>query len=204
MWPHVAGKKILPGLYLLSTALSLWPAIVPAANCATVKPLYVPVETVRRSLGLRGQTRDQYLDSRYGDGAWRNDQEEVIRIDLAAPSEPVTIHLAPTKETKRHIDLIVEAQISYIDNDNRKTIAFGHRPIGRFPVVPGDSATLSVPRDVFRESGAIVVVVSSSDLSSAQRYTVASANVLLADCSHRIYVEDRFTAIRLNRKDGTE
>lgn len=175
---------------------------VRADDCAPGKPLYVPAETARTALGLKGETRADYLDRRYGTGAWHDDRENAIRIESPVHGAPLAVHIAPIAKAGIRIDLMVESRVEYIGTDNRTTTVLGHRPIGSYDIAANEVATLTVPRDVFRESGALIVAMAMPGMRGARQYAVRSEAVRVADCGRRIYVEDRFSAIRLNRQAG--
>jgi len=170
-----------------------------ADECGATKPLYVPVETARTALGLPGESRTAYFDRRYGQGAWYEERQNAIRIDAQTHGAPIAIHVAPIPESGGRIELIVESRVAYIGKDNRPTTVTGHRSIGGYELAAGEAGNLTVPRHVFRESGALIVVLATPGMRGARRYAVAALDVAIADCPKRIYVEDRFTAIRLNQ-----
>jgi len=177
--------------------LSLLPSSAGAEDCTNRKPLYVPVETARGALGLRGESRSQYLERRFG--AWHKDRDNRIRIEVPTHGAPLTVHVAAIPESDVGVELIVESRVPYIGSNDHQVLVTGHRSIGQYDVTANEAAVLSVPRDVFREPGALLVIVATQGMRGARRFTVRSQDVGRIDCAPRVYAEDRFTAIRLNK-----
>ncbi len=198
---------------ILAVRLPLWlvagvAGLVPVsgrADCVSTDALYIPVQTVTERFGLRGESRNEFLDRRYGKGAWRPDTEGLIRI--AAPAEgaqgPFHIAFADNDDVRiQHLDLFKETRLDYLDAAGRPSVIYGHRLLGSYAIVPGEVPSLRVPGDVFKESGALLVVATVLRADRPERRAETLARVLAVDkdaCPRHVYVEDRFTAVRLNR-----
>lgn len=176
-------------------------AAAPAVPCETPVSVYIPIEAVTALLGLRGETRGQYLDRRYG--TWR--AAEPGLLELAAPPAgaallPVRVPRRPALRVER-LDIVVEARLELIDAGGRSTWGYGHREIGGFALEPDTGAELSVPLAALREHGAVLVIatVRRAPGFDASEVQVAAVDVERPGCERRRYVPDRATAIRLNR-----
>lgn len=172
-----------------------------APACDAPSTVHIPVEAVTVPLGLRGETRAQYLDRRYGTGAWQAAAEGLVALS----SEPGSLRLRlPAQAGVRfeRIDIVAEAQLDYLDAQRRHSMRTGHREIGSYPLAPDAGSELTVPRDVMRESGALLVIVTvrrAPDFAVPEQH-VSATPVTRAGCERRIYVPDRASAIRLNRR----
>lgn len=187
--------KFCTAMFIASTNL------VFAETCAPGDVLYIAVDPVREPLGLREESRAQYLQRVYGEGVTSDnaviqfvpppsDSEDVVHVQVTAPAETAL----------ERADFIVESRIDFIDGAGQRTERFGHREIGRYALQSDGRNEISVPRTVLREPGALLVVVTMRTKSEDRRKTVADAYpVDLPACPHRVYTQDRFTAIRLNR-----
>ncbi len=200
----------------------LWLALLaagPAAAAAGAEPpcaqerlLYVPVEAVAEPLGLRGETRAQHLDRRFGAGKWKRDEAgAVVRIapPSAAPAAPFEVQISePPGMTLVRAQVIAEARLSYRDGSGTLSEIYGYREVGDLLLTPGANTVIRVPRTVFREQGALLVAVTlaggggeDGGAPPPPPVHVAAAPVREAasSCVCCVYVPDRFTAIRLNR-----
>jgi hypothetical protein len=170
------------------------------AACSDTNTVYLPVETGRVVLGLRGRTRAQYLDHRYGAGHWQVGDHDFIR--LAAPDAPLRVTIAvDEKLTVESVDLIVEARVDYLDASSRRSAIYGHRELASYRLTASSDNELSVPISVFKEPGALLVAVHVVS-AGATMVQVRELPVGPNSCERHVYVEDRFTAIRLNQSEG--
>ncbi len=183
--------------------VNLGPAFA-AEPCPETKVLYIPVQSATEQFGLRGETREQYLDRTYGAGKWEPDVDSVIRIVLPpnAGKEPIrVVFSADGNDAVERADVIVETRLDYIDELNRRTLLYGHRLLGSYKISPGASTEITVPLSAFNEPGALLIAAVSDRLigSRVAGTLVHALPVGAASCEQRVYVHDRFTAIRLNR-----
>jgi hypothetical protein len=189
---------VVPSL-AIGVALAQPPDAAPL--CDSPSTVHIPIEVVTAPLGLRGETRAQYLDRRYGAGAWQAAADGLVALS----PEPEALRLRlPVSAAMRfeRIDIVAEAQLDYLDAQGRHSMRYGHREIGSYPLAPDASSELSVQLDVMRESGALLVVVAlrrAPDFAVPELH-VSATPVTRAACERRIYVPDRASAIRLNRR----
>jgi hypothetical protein len=187
--------------FALSAALVLLPSARAAPVCAPGDVLYMAIQPVQELVGYSGETRQQLLDRRYP--GWQADTEQLVRRLPPTGDEALRVALtAPAGLVLERADIIVEASFEYIDRDNRRQQLVGHREIARYPIAADDArAEIAVPRSVFREPGALLVVVTArrADVAGARHVSVAAVPVDLSLCPRHIYTHDRSTAIRLNR-----
>ena len=190
---------VVPSL-AIGVALAQPPDAVPA--CDSPSTLHIPIEVVTTPLGLRGETRAQYLDRRYGAGAWQAAAEGLVVPSLGPESLSLQLPAQAAIRFER-IDIVAETQLDYLDARGRRSMRTGHREIGSYPLAPDAAGgKLTVPFDVMRESGALLAIVTlrrAPDFAVPERY-VSAAPVMRAGCERRIYVADRASAIRLNRR----
>lgn len=172
-----------------------------APECVAPSTVHIPVETVAAPLGVRGETRAQYLDRRYGAGRWRTAAEGLV-VPGPGP-ESLRLQLPATAGLRfERIDIVAEAQLDYLDAQGRPSLRTGHREIGSYSLPPDAASTLTVPLEVMRESGALLAIVTlqrAPDLAAAE-VQVAAVPVTRDGCERRVYVPDRASAIRLNRR----
>lgn len=170
------------------------------ARCADNGPLYVPLETVRERLDLRGETRAGYLDRRYGAGRWRiGGDDGPIRIAPPQDDGPLTLRASAQADIER-IDLIVEARLDVLTRHDRRIQAYGHRDLASYALASDAQSTIEVPTSVFQEPGALVIVLHHRSPVEGRALAVFEWSQDQRRCEARIYTEDRFTAIRLNRR----
>jgi hypothetical protein len=173
-----------------------------APSCVTPSTVYIPIEVVTAPLGVRGETRAEYLARRYG--AWRPAGEELPILETPAGdarSLPVRLPAQAGVRFER-IDIVAEARLDYRDADGRRGERYGHREIGSYPLPADANGSLDVPLDVMRESGALLVIVTlrrAPDFAVPE-VQVAAVPVTRDGCERRVYVPDRASAIRLNRR----
>jgi hypothetical protein len=171
-----------------------------APACDAPPTVHIPIEAVAAPLGVRGESRAQYLDRRYGAGRWQAATEGLITLTPGA--ESLRLQLPPPAGLRvERIDIVAEAQLDYLDARGGHALRTGHREIGSYPLPPDAASALTVPLAVMRESGALLAIVTvrrAPDFAVAEQ-RVAEAPVRLPGCERRIYVPDRTTAIRLNR-----
>lgn len=173
--------------------------------CPEVRTLYIAVETAAEPLGLRGETRRQYLDRRYGAGKWRPDEDGLVRFTPPGSADvPIRVSVAAPQEgaALARADVIVEARLDFIDEAEHQTVIYGHRETASYPLTPGTDAEISVPWSLFKEPGALLVAVALTGGGEplGPRVIVQALPVEPASCERRVYAKDRFTAIRLNRR----
>lgn len=97
--------------------------------------------------------------------------------------------------------MIVEARLDITDAAERRTVVYGHRETASHLLTPGTNAEISVPRGLFKEPGALLVAVALGVSEPGGSTVVVQAlPVEPAPCEQRVYVKDRFTTIRLNRR----
>ncbi len=186
---------------LLAIGVALAQAPDAAPLCDSPSTVYIPIEVVAAPLGLRGETRAQYLDRRYGAGAWQAAAEGLVALG----PEPEALRLRlPAQAGVRfeRIDIVAEVQLDYLDAQGRHSTRYGHREIGGYALAPDAASELSVPLDVMRESGALLAIVTlrrAPDFAVPERH-VSATPVARATCERRTYVPDRASAIRLNRR----
>ena len=171
------------------------------AVCPGDEVLYMALEPVAELLGVRGESRQQFLDRVYP--GWQDDQNTLIRPADVAEDASLRILLAASAGlVLERADLIVESRIDYVDRDNRRGERFGHRELARYPLPADAGGEIVVPRSAFREPGALIVALTirRTDVAAAQAVFVRALPVDIVACPRRIYTHDRFTAIRLNRK----
>jgi len=174
-------------------------ALAQALDCTETRSLYVPIETVRGPLGIRGETRTQYLDRVYGKGRWREgsdglaiitEGEEVLRVELQLRGNV----------TLERVDVVAEARLDYLTEQGASRRVLGHREIGRYRIATDVSGNLSIPLGVMRESGAVLVILSATHVGTDERQALVEAWAhVVPRCERSVLVPDRFTAIRLNR-----
>lgn len=105
--------------------------------------------------------------------------------------------------------MIVEARIAYRGADGRVTEIYGHREAASYRLTPGADAAIRVPPGLFKEAGgALLVAVTlagggEEDRPPPVRVAVAAVPQPASACACCVYVEDRFSAIRLNRAQGS-
>lgn len=173
-----------------------------ARPCATPSTVYIPTEVVTAPLGVRGETRAEYLARRYG--AWRPAGEELPALaSPAGDAHSLPVHL-PARPGVRYerIDIVAEARLDYLDADGRHGERYGHREIGSYALAADANSALEVPLDVMRENGALLVIVTLRRVTdfAAAEVQVAAVPVIRNGCERRVYVPDRASAIRLNRR----
>jgi hypothetical protein len=205
---HKMTKRLavnVPLRQVLVVVSALWVGCLPRtvlaqpSGCPERHTLYVPVETVSGPLGLRGETRAQYLNRVYGKGVWREGSGGVAVVARDGDSVRVKLREQEGVAPER-VDVIAEARLEYLATQGALRSVTGHREIGRYALATDALGNLSVPLSVLRESGALLIVVSA-------RFASPSGPVVLVEvwphaiqaCERRILVPDRFTAIRLNR-----
>jgi hypothetical protein len=200
------GRAILMGLGLIA-AITATKAAEPLPACPAERLLYVPIETVSEPLGLRGETRAQYLDRRYGAGKWQLDENGAV-VTIASPAPgaeaPFEVRIVePPGMALERAEVIVEARLLFRDHDGRLSEIHGHREAGSFRLESGADAALRVPRALFKEPGALLVAVSlaggGDGGSPPVHVAVVPVGEAASSCQCCVYVPDRFTAIRLNR-----
>jgi hypothetical protein len=173
-----------------------------APSCDSPSTVHIPIEVVTAPLGLRGETRAQYLDRRYGAGAWQAAAGGLVALSAGPESLQLRFPAQAAIRFER-IDIVAEAQLDYLDAHGRRSMRTGHREIGSYPLAPdAASGNLTVPLDVMRESGALLVIVTlrrAPDFAAPEPH-VSAAPVTRSGCERRIYVPDRASAIRLNRR----
>ena len=186
---------------LLAIGVALAQAPDAAPLCDSPSTVHIPVEVVTAPLGLRGETRAQYLDRRYGAGAWQAAAEGLVVPSLGPESLSLQLPAQAAIRFER-IDIVAETQLDYLDARGRRSMRTGHREIGSYPLAPDAAGgKLTVPFDVMRESGALLAIVTlrrAPDFAAPETH-VSAAPVMRAGCERRIYVPDRASAIRLNR-----
>ncbi len=194
-------RGLLIVVLMLATGVLRAEAPDTAPACDAPTTVHIPIEVVTAPLGLRGETRAQYLDRRYGAGAWQAAAEDLIA--LSPEPEALRLRLPALAGVRfEGIDIVAEAQLDYLDAHGRRSMRTGHREIGSYPLALDASSELTVPRDVMRESGALLVIVTlrrAPDFAVPERH-VSLTPVTRAGCERRIYVPDRASAIRLNRR----
>lgn len=202
-----AGESLTaPRQWSAAAVFALWLGFVaPAAAgeskaCRTPHVLHVPVETVAGPLGLRGETRAQYLDRVYGKGKWREGSAGIATVERAGAGVNVTLR-EPEGVTLEYVDVVAEARLESLTKQGSPGVVTGHREIGRYALAAGARGDLSVPLSVLRESGALLVVVSARSASSPV-VLVEALPYVPPECERRVLVPDRFTAIRLNQRVG--
>lgn len=174
-----------------------------AQPCAAPRPVHIPIEVVKEPLGMRGETRAEYLNRRYGAGAWQVAAAALMTL-AAADDRPESLRLRlPARAGVRfeRVDIVAESQLDYLDVQGRPSRRYGHRDIGSYPLAPDASSELAVPVSVMRESGAVLAIVTlrrAPEFAVVEVY-VSAVVVNRQGCERRIYVPDRASAIRLNR-----
>lgn len=192
----------LPAALVAATLAGLSAAAEAAspAECARTTTVYLPIETAMEPLGYRAESRSEYLDRRYGAGQWRMNGADLVRAVPGEPDAAVTIAIASRAESGAStIDLIAEAQLDYLDVAGRPGTVYAHRGIASYRLHPEGENRIGVPYPVFKEPGALLAVIEISSPDTRER-RVAALPVVARDCERRVYVEDRFMAIRLNRE----
>lgn len=168
-----------------------------AQDCSPDEVLYMALEPVKNLVGFSGETRRQYLDRRYA--GWQPDGTQLVRSVPPKGEEAIRISLtAPDGGLIEQADLFVESKFEYVDGGDRQVERVGHREIGRYPLALNATVEIAVPKNAFRESGALLVAVTLHH-AGERRVVVADLPVELTLCPRRIYTHDRFSAIRLNR-----
>lgn len=189
---------VVPSL-AINVALAQAPDAAPL--CDSPSTVHIPIEVVTAPLGLRGESRAQYLDRRYGAGAWQTAADGLVTLSPGPESLSLRLPAQAAIRFER-IDIVAEAQLDYLDAQGRHSTRYGHREIGGYALAPDAGSELTVPRDVMRESGALLVVVTlrrAPDFAVHELH-VSAAPFTRAACERRIYVPDRASAIRLNRR----
>jgi hypothetical protein len=181
-------------------AAMLWfaAAAVAEEKCAPTDILYMALEPMQELLGMRGETRQQFLDRSYP--GWQAASAEIV----SASAEEAGIRVAlkpPAPLALARAELIAEARVEFVEAGDRRAERVGHREIARYPLEADVSAEIVVPRSVFREPGALLVVLHlrRTDVAGAQGVMVHAVPVEATSCPRRVYTHDRFSAIRLNR-----
>jgi len=170
-----------------------------STRCVERHALYIPIETVSGPLGLRGESRAQYLDRVYGNGRWREGSNGVAVITRVGDSLEVAVRERDGMVPAR-VDVVAEARLAYRNESGVLSSVSGHREVGRYAVPSDARGDLFVPLKVLRESGALLIVVSANLVPSGARMVlVESWEYAPHDCETRVLVPDRATAIRLNR-----
>lgn len=194
-WGLIAA---LPSL-TIGVVLAEPPEAAPA--CDAPSTVHIPIEAVTAPLGVCGETRAQYLDRRYGAGAWQAAADGLIA--LSPEPEALRLRLPAQADIRfERIDIVAEAQLDYLDARGRHSTRTGHREIGGYALAPDAGSELAVPLAVMRESGELLVIVTlrrAPDFAAPERH-VSATPVTRAGCERRIYVPDRASAIRLNRR----
>jgi len=176
-----------------------------ATACAPDDALYIAIDAVRESLGVKGESRKRYLDRVYG--RWQEDTQEIIRSDVSFGKDGEAVRIVPVAladAVLERVDIVVESRLDYLDKGDRRTEVYGHREIGRYQLATGATNEIAVPKSVFREPGALLVAVTVRYPGGGGEHDVI-VQVLpmqLSFCPRRVYVYDRFTAIRMNRGHG--
>jgi hypothetical protein len=192
---------------VLVVILALWVGCLPRtilaqpSGCPERQTLYVPIETVAGPLGLRGETRAQYLNRVYGKGVWREGSGGVAVVVVARAGDSVRVKLREQEGVApERVDVIAEARLDYLATQGALRSVTGHREIGRYALANDALGDLSVPLSVLRESGALLIVVSARLASPPGPVVLVEVwPHAIQACESRILVPDRFTAIRLNR-----
>jgi hypothetical protein len=170
-----------------------------SAGCARTTTVYLPIETAVEPLGYRGLTRSEYLDRRYNAGRWTTGAGQFVRAQPPEAEAALTIAIeGRTGRGVESVDLIAEAQLAYLDAAGRPGTVHAHRPIASYSLNSEGENRISVPPAAFKEPGALLVVVTILAGGTRERQVVAIP-VAMPECERRVYVEDRFMAIRLNR-----
>lgn len=194
----VSASSIARAALMLAALGAAAPAV--ADSCAADDVLYMALEPMQELLGVRGETRAQFLDRNHP--GWQEGAAELVSVVAAPVDQALRFWLtAPSGLTIERVDLVVESQLDFVDRDNRRTQRFGHREIARYVLDADATSEIAVPREAFREPGALLVIarVRRTDVAGAQGVLLRALPVPLASCPRRIYTHDRFSAIRLNR-----
>ena len=168
----------------------------PANPCAPIAKVYIPLATAVEPFGLRTETRAQFLDRVYGRGRWR-EGDGARRPRAVTETDGAALRIDFPAQTRGQVDLVVEAQIEEMENNNLRPLT-GHRALATYTLGDATQAHLRVPRTAFRESGALLIVVTAQDASDT--WDVYAWPIASGACEQRIYVRDRATAIRLMRE----
>jgi len=195
----ICSARSLAVAAILAVGLVSAVAADQSAGCVERHSLYIPIQTVSEPLGLRGESRAQYLDRVYGNGQWREGSNGVAAITRVGESLEVTVRerngVAPAR-----VDVVAEARLAYRNERGVIGNVSGHREVGRYAVPSDARGDLSVPLKVLRESGALLIVVSANLIPSGARMVLVEPwKYEPHDCETRVLVPDRATAIRLNR-----
>ncbi|HEX9626185.1 MAG TPA: hypothetical protein VGA00_04545 [Acidiferrobacterales bacterium] len=188
------------GLLAVGAGLVAAPAGADAA-CPDRAPQYLALEAVRERLDLRGESRAQYLDRRYGAGRWRSGDARRVLIEPPGDDGRLTLRVAPGAGVER-ADLIVEARLEVITAQDRRTRVYGHRDLAGYPLAGDAQATINVPLSVFQAPGALVIALHVGAEAPAAAIEVVEWRHDARACEAPFYTEDRATAIRLNRRAG--
>lgn len=182
------------GFVLPSSAVS-----ADSQACTGMRAVYLPIETVSGPLGIRGETRSQYLDRIYGKGVWREGSAGLAVAARVGDSVHVALRGQEGVALVR-VDVVAEAQLEYLTKAGVLRNIAGHREIGRYELAGDVRGDLSIPLSVLRESGAmLVIVLATRALPAGQEVLVEAWPHTTPGCERHVLVPDRFTAIRLNR-----
>lgn len=194
------GRRL--GTFLFGgCVLSLAPALAHSLDCTETRSpyVYVPIETVSGPLGIRGESRALYLDRVYGKGRWREGSDGLASLTASEEALRVALQFRGNV-TLEQVDVVAEARLDYLTEQGTSRTVLGHREIGHYRIATDASGKLSIPLDVMRESGAILVILSAKHVGTAERQALVEAwDHVVPRCERSVLVPDRSTAIRLNR-----
>lgn len=190
----------LTGAMLVATV-----SVAQSPTCAEPRTLYVPIETVSTPLGIRGETRAQFLDRVYGKGKWTEGGAAGLAV-VVREAEHLRVTLQEQQGVAPEwVDIVAEAQLEYLPNQGLMRKVTGHRQIGRYQLDRDARGDLTIPLSVMRESGAVLIITLAKRASpNGQVALVEAWQAPPEGCERRVLVPDRDTAIRLNHDSAAK
>ncbi|MDH5631934.1 MAG: hypothetical protein OEZ10_02970 [Gammaproteobacteria bacterium] len=171
--------------------------------------LHIPINTLSQTLGPNlGEAdpgRQAYMDRVYGSGSWRLSDGAGLAVTGLVLSEsstqPAVVTISTDKPETRFTEahIILETRIDYSADGRNVEPRFRYKLLGKYELAPDSISEIMIPAAVFKSQGALMVVVKQADAATSPM-AMAAFDVSYSRCTRQLYVPDRQTAIRLNRK----
>jgi hypothetical protein len=172
--------------------------------CVKRSRLYIPIQTVAPNTGTASSSRQAFMDSRYGQSAWRTAEKAGVDVRggklTETSSEPIVITISTDKPEYNYTSasVILETRLDYSADGQQRSYRYRYKLLGDYSLAKNSVSEVLVPPSAIKGNGAILVVLKRAE-EQALTQELAASEISYERCIEQIYVKDRRTAIRLNR-----